>query len=80
MKVLVLALFIVAAFCQGKYSDMSDSFTNLLLSISNNGKAYSNFQGKLGNLATNIDSSSATPAKVQSSVFDMLGALESGSK
>jgi hypothetical protein len=48
----------------------------MLLSISSDGNAYSNFQGKLGNLASNIDSSSASSEKVQNSVFDFFGALE----
>ena len=47
MKLVLLAVFIIAALCNtGRYSDMSDSFTNMLLSISNDGNAYSNFQGK----------------------------------
>lgn len=65
MKLILIAVFIIATLSNtGRYSDMSDSFTNMLLSISSDGNAYSNFQGKLGNLASNIDSSSASSEKV----------------
>lgn len=57
MKFILLAFLIFSTLCaQEKYSDLSDSFTNLLLSLSSNGNAFSNFQNKLGSLAENIDS------------------------
>lgn len=81
MKLFLLALVLVCAFCNtGKYSDLSDSFTNLLLSISSNGNAFSNFQGKLGNLTSNIDSTTASSENVQSSVLDFISLLETAGK
>ena len=77
MKYLLLALFFIAAICaDGKYSDLSDSFTDLLLSLSSNKSSFNNFQDKLGNLALNIDSKSTSNSQVQSSVIDLFSALE----
>lgn len=78
MKIILLVLLVISTLCaDGKYSDLSDSFTNLLLSLSSNGNAFSNFQDKLGNLAQNIDSKNTSNQKVQSSVIDLFSALES---
>lgn len=77
MKCFLLALLFIAALCvDGKYSDLSDSFTDLLLSLSNNKNSFNNFQDKLGNLAINIDSKSTSNSQVQSSVIDLFSALE----
>lgn len=77
MRLVILALFVLAIFCaDGKYSDLSDSFTDLLLSLSGKGNAFNDFQNKLGNLAVNIDSKDTSNAKVQNSVIDLFSALE----
>ena len=81
MRLVILALFVFAIFCaDGKYSDLSDSFTDLLLSLSGKGNALNDFQNKLGNLAVNIDSKDTSNQNVQHSVIDLFSALESQSK
>ena len=74
MKLLILTLLLVATLCS--YSDLSDSFTDLLLSLSSNKNSFNQFQNKLGNLAQNIDSKSSSNSQVQSSVIDLFTALE----
>lgn len=76
MKIATLALIIAAFFCVScKYSDLSDSFTDLLLSLPKNG-GFNDFQGKLGSLASNIDSKTSSNDQVQNSVIDFFSALE----
>ena len=81
MRLILLALYVFAIFCaDGKYSDLSDSFTDLLLSMSGKGNAFNDFQNKLGNLAVNIDSKDTSNENVQNSVIDLFSALEAQAK
>ena len=59
-----------------KFSDLSASFTNLLLGLSQNGAAFSSFQNKLGTLASNMDSKTTAAGTVQNSVIDLFSTLE----
>lgn len=77
MKIILLLVLILSVFCdEGKYSDLSDSFTDILLSLGGKGNAFTDFQNKLGNLAVNIDSKDTTTDAVQHSVIDLFSALE----
>lgn len=78
MKFLLVA---IAALClsvsaQQKYSDMSDSFTNMLLDTTK-GSKFSSVQSKIGALTSNMDNKNgASSSKIQSSVIDLLNVIE----
>jgi hypothetical protein len=80
MKFLLLA---IAGLClhsvsaQQKYSDLSDSVTQMLLGLTTKGTGYSDVHSKIGALTNNMDSKSAASSNtIQSSVLDLLNGIE----
>jgi hypothetical protein len=77
MKFLLIA---IAALClnvsaQQKYSDMSDSLTEMLLGATK-GTGFSSVQSKIGALTSNMDNKGTSSSKIQSSVLDLLNVIE----
>lgn len=79
MKYLIFLLAVVCfATATQKYSDLSDSVTEMLLGLSTKGSGagFSSVHSKIGTLASNMDSKNANGKTVQSSVLDLLNGLE----
>ena len=80
MKFLLIALGAIclsSVSAQQKYSDLSDSVTDLLLGMSTKGTGFSSFHSQVGALATNMDSKApASSDAIKSSVLDLLNGIE----
>ena len=73
---IIAALCLLATTATQKYSDLSDTVTDMLLGLSTKGSGFSSVHSKIGALASNMDSKQANGKTVQSSVLDLLNGLE----
>lgn len=72
----ILAALCLLATAQQKYSDLSDSVTEMLLGLSTKGSGFSSVHSKIGALASNMDSKNTNGKTIQTSVLDLLNGLE----
>jgi hypothetical protein len=79
MKLLLLTIvgLFATVSTQEKYADVSDSVTDMLLSLTSKGTGFNSVHSKFGALASTMDSKSKASSKdVQSSVLDLLNGIE----